>query len=99
MGMRTRFIFIVIALAGTTGVLAQQGFDDSLARSRNTLTKDAMLGLGSFAVVNIATGFIVAGETQGETRYFWRMNGYWNLVNLGVAVMGYLGSERAMRRS
>lgn len=97
--MRIQLIALAIALALTTGVSGQRGFDDSLARSRNMLTRDAVLGLGSFAVVNIATGFIVAGQTQGETRYFWRMNGYWNLVNLGVAAMGYLGSDRALKRS
>lgn len=97
--MRIRFVFTVIALAVTTGALAQQTFEDSLAHNRNVLTRDAMLGLGGFAVVNIASGFIAAEHTQGETRYFWRMNAYWNLVNLGVAAMGYLGAERALSRS
>lgn len=97
--MRVHLFVLTIALGIAQGVRAQQTFEDSLARSRNVLTRDAMLGLGGFAFVNIAAGFIAAGHTQGETRYFWRMNAYWNLVNLGVAAMGYLGSERALSRS
>ena len=55
-----------------------------------------MLTLGGWSVANIATGFILSGQTDGEARYFWRMNGYWNIVNLGLAGMGYLGSIKGL---
>ena len=57
-----------------------------------------MITLGSWAALNIGTGFIIAGQTQGETRYFWQMNAYWNLVNGGLAVMGYIRARKAMSR-
>jgi hypothetical protein len=94
-------IFLVagVALLLYHRSLGQTGFNDSLALSRNTYTRNAMTSLGGFAVANIAAGFIAAGQTRGETRYFWRMNAYWNLVNLGVAAMGYLGAQRALGRT
>jgi hypothetical protein len=97
--MNKILFFAGVALLLSFRSPGQTGFNDSLALSRNTLTKNVMLGLGGFAVANIATGFIAAGQTRGETRNFWRMNAYWNLVNLGVAAMGYLGAQRALGRT
>jgi hypothetical protein len=77
---------------------AQRDFNDSIAYSRNHTTEKAMIVLGSWAALNIASGFIIAGQAQGEAKYFWRMNAYWNLVNGGLAVMGYLGARKAMLR-
>jgi hypothetical protein len=76
--------------------IAQKNFNDSIANSRNRITKTAMITLGSWAAANIATGFIIAGQTQGETKYAWQMNAYWNLVNGGLAVMGYIRARKAM---
>lgn len=79
-------------------VLGQYNFNDSIARSRNRITKTAMITLGSWAVANIATGFIIAGNSQGEAKYAWRMNAYWNFINLGLAGLGYLNAEKAARK-
>lgn len=57
-----------------------------------------MITLGSWAAVNIVSGFIIAGQTQGEAKYAWKMNAYWNLINGGLAVMGYLNARKAMAR-
>ncbi len=57
-----------------------------------------MITLGSWAAVNIASGFIIAGQTQGESKYFWQMNAYWNLINGGLAIMGYINARKAMTR-
>ena len=35
-------------------------------------------------------------STQGETKYVWRMNAYWNFINLGLAGMGYINVRKAM---
>jgi hypothetical protein len=79
-------------------VYSQQTFNDSIANNRNRITQTAMITLGSWAAANIVTGFIAAGQTQGESKYFWKMNAYWNLVNEGIAVMGYLSVRKAMRK-
>jgi len=66
--------------------------DFSEQRSRHQKTLG--LALGSFALANIAVGVVAAGQTSGETRYFYKMNVYWNLVNLGIAGAGLLGSRK-----
>ena len=50
--------------------------------------------LGGYALANIAVGSLAAGNSNGETRYFHRMNVYWNLFNLGIAGAGLLGSRK-----
>ena len=52
------------------------------------------LTLGGYALANIAVGGIAAGKSTGETKYFHRMNVYWNLFNLGIAGVGLLGSRK-----
>ncbi len=83
--------FLVVA-----AVMAQADFNDSLAQSRNRITQGAMITLGSWATANIASGFIIALQTQGEAKYAWRMNAYWNFINLGLAGMGYLNLRKAL---
>ncbi|GAB3769101.1 hypothetical protein GCM10028818_04590 [Spirosoma horti] len=65
-------------------------FSEQRIRHQKTLG----LTLGSFALANIAVGAVAAGQTTGETRYFHKMNVYWNLVNLGIAGAGLLGSRK-----
>ena len=88
----------IIFLSVCSITIAQQNFNDSIAYTRNRTTEKAMIILGSWAAVNIASGFIIAGQTQGEAKYFWKMNAYWNLINGGLAVMGYLGARKAMSK-
>jgi hypothetical protein len=83
----------------TQGVTAQRRFNDSLAMARNQLTEKAMLALGSWAVVNIGSGFVLANQTTGEAKYFWSMNAYWNFINLGLAGLGYINALRARSRT
>jgi hypothetical protein len=88
-------LFLSISVLLSCSLAGQQTFNDSVARYRYQLTENAMVTLGSWAAANIASGFIVAGTTQGEAKYAWRMNGYWNFVNLGLAGMGYLNARKA----
>ena len=67
-----------------------RAFSEQRIRHQKTLG----LTLGSFALANIAVGAIAAGQTSGETAYFYKMNVYWNLVNLGIAGAGLLGSRK-----
>jgi hypothetical protein len=90
---------ILICLAMGRSSVAQQSFNDSIAHSRNQITRSAMITLGSWATANIASGFIVSGNTSGATKYAWRMNGYWNLVNLGLAGLGYFHARKAALKS
>jgi uncharacterized protein DUF6992 len=91
-------IILCTVLAMHNLVFGQYNFNDSISSSRNRITKTAMVTLGSWAVANIASGFIVAGHSRGEAKYAWSMNGYWNFINLGLATMGYLNAVKASRK-
>lgn len=67
-----------------------RNFTEQRIRHQKTLG----LTLGSFAFANIVVGAVAAGQTQGETKYFHRMSVYWNVVNLGIAGVGLLGSRK-----
>lgn len=56
--------------------------------------KTAMLTLGGWAVGNIAIGAALRGSRTGPDRYFHDMNAYWNIVNLGIASIGYFTALR-----
>ena len=80
---------LLILFASHCLAYGQSGFNDSISASRNQLTRQAMVVLGSWSVANIASGFLIAGTTQGQDKYVWRMNAYWNIFNLGIAGLGY----------
>ena len=65
-------------------------FSEQRIRHQKTLG----IALGGYALANIAVGSIAAGTTAGETKYFHRMNVYWNLFNLGIAGAGLVGSRK-----
>jgi hypothetical protein len=96
--MSLRSFLLSVAIFTTLPGHGQQSLD-SIALSRNNLVRHSMLVLGSWAIANIATGFTVAGNVQGEARYAWRMNGYWNFINLGLASIGYLNARRATAKN
>jgi hypothetical protein len=45
-----------------------------------------------WASVNIVLGIAGCVLGRGTTRYFFQMNAFWNLVNLGIGFAGYLGA-------
>ena len=65
-------------------------FSEQRIRHQKTLG----LTLGSYAFANIVVGAVAASQTTGETKYFHRMNVYWNIVNLSIAGVGLLGSRK-----
>lgn len=74
----------------------QKTFNDSLAMSRNHITQKAMITLGSWSALNIASGFIIAGQTRGEAHYAWQMNAYWNFINLGLSAAALLQGRHSV---
>ena len=49
--------------------------------------------LGGFALGNMAIGLPNAIQLSGKEKYFNEMNCYWNVVNLGIAIGGYIGNQ------
>ena len=72
---------------------AQTDVETFFSKSQET-TNTGMMVLGSWAILNIATGAYGMTTQAGSTKYFHQMNLFWNTVNLGIAgyslISGYL---------
>jgi hypothetical protein len=53
-----------------------------------------MYVLGSWALVNIATGSIGWADGSGANRYFHQMNLFWNVVNISIAGFALINNYR-----
>jgi hypothetical protein len=64
-------------------------------KERLQLDKGLMVGLGSWATANLATGAIGWATTpKGHAHYFHQMNFFWNTVNLGLAIPDYFKARK-----
>ncbi|MEK6481440.1 hypothetical protein WJR50_28110 [Catalinimonas sp. 4WD22] len=59
---------------------------------RKQITKIGMLTLGGWAISNIAVNGLLMTKASGSRYYFYQMNTFWNIVNLGLAGFGYYNS-------
>lgn len=58
-----------------------------------------MLTLGSWSVVNmLGSGIAWATSEDAQSKYFHQMNATWNVVNLGLAIPGYLKARKSDER-
>ncbi|MDD2793984.1 MAG: hypothetical protein PHD73_12445 [Sediminibacterium sp.] len=71
---------------------------DSLAADRLNRNKTNLTILAAWAGVNIIQGSISANNAQGRDRYFFNMNSYWNLVNMGIATYGLIRIKKDLAR-
>lgn len=79
------------------GALQAQDINTALLdfnQARIDHQRTAMLTLGGWAVANIATGLSLRGSAEGSTKHFHEMNALWNVVNLGIAGVGYYAVTR-----
>lgn len=60
---------------------------------KDQISKRSMYALGGWGVANFAVSGAMVGFASGEAKYFHQMNIYWNLVNVGLAGVGLLGSK------
>ncbi len=63
---------------------------DSIAADRYNKNKSNMTILAAWAGVNIIQGSISATNATGSGVHFFRMNAYWNIINLGIASWGLI---------
>ena len=71
---------------------------DSIAKRRNQLNKTNMTILAAWAGVNIIQSSISAGNATGTDKPFFKMNAYWNTVNLALAGFGLYSVKKAMTK-
>lgn len=67
---------------------------------RHNIDENLMIGLGSWASVNIiGSGIGYFTAPNDEMKSFHQMNVMWNTVNLGLAIPGYIKARRAQSNS
>lgn len=99
---RMALLLVGLLLSGTSATAQRVDTLPTLRQfTEGRIRHEKTLGfvLGSYALANIAVGGIAAGQTSGETRFFHRMNAYWNVVNLGLAGLGLLGARQRPARA
>ena len=89
----TCFILILIAYTCSSNTAIGQLQDFHIQRTKTD--QKLMLSLGSWASKNIAgSGIGWARSNSEENKYFHQMNVMWNLVNLGLAIPGYIKAKK-----
>lgn len=83
-------LFFLLALRAN----AQQNPLADLNQGRLKVQTTGMWVLTGWSVANLAYGGVAAARTEGSTKYFNRMNMYWNVVNLGIAAPSLISSLR-----
>lgn len=67
--------------------------------NRNLISRNSMVLLGSWGLGNMAAGGIgwALAPKGSEAMYFSQMNLFWNVVNVGIAVPGYLRARKSLK--
>lgn len=108
--MRTFLLFIMLSTGAFSLTAQNQNPFDDFNRERQAIFKQHTLGVGSWALANMAYsgGTLLLGDTRADKMYAHRANVAWNMVNLAIVVPGYIRSlkrepaeadlERSIRR-
>jgi hypothetical protein len=88
-------ILLLLALLGAGFYGWSQNGLPQFNQERLRINQAGFLALGSWSVVNLATGLIGQSAAHGEARYFHRMNALWGGVNLLIALPAYFNARRS----
>ncbi|NBB88747.1 MAG: hypothetical protein GVX96_03030 [Bacteroidetes bacterium] len=97
--MKWIWIYIVFLLPVVHSFGQRSDLEIAFEQNRIQHQKRAMLTLGTWSVINIGSGLILQGKHNGSEKYFHQMNAGWNVVNLGIAAVGYWKASRSNRES
>jgi len=98
--MKNRLILTALALLITVFSFSQEANEDvhpllkEIDARQTQLTRNGMISLNAWAGANLVVGGIGYYQTTGDARYFHQMNVFWNVVNVGIAVPGLIGTYR-----
>jgi len=79
-----RTVLLSLVLLAGYELWGQQSHQDFYLQSQHNINT-GMYVLGSWAILNMATGVYGMSTQQGSSKYFYQMNLFWNTVNLGIA--------------
>ena len=95
--MKKRMSSVIFGLFLSSTILMAQSSNFTLYNQyRNQIEQQLMVGLGSWATSNFVLSGI--GWSQAQTQkelYFHQMNVFWNVVNISLAVPGFLKAHKA----
>ncbi|MFT6055041.1 MAG: hypothetical protein ACJASP_001938, partial [Roseivirga sp.] len=87
--MKKTILLTLFMVFVTFQVMGQNSDLTSFNTERLQVNKIGMIVLGSWAVGNFAVnGFALRNPASAEQAHFYRMNIYWNVVNLALALPG-----------
>ena len=87
--MRKYSILIIFLLICALGVFGQDLGLTQFNAERLQINKVGMLTLGCWAIGNMVVNvLLLTNPSSNEQGYFYRMNIFWNLVNLVLAILG-----------
>ncbi len=89
-----KLLLALVIVATTNGLCGQSNELETFELERINLDKKAMLVLGGWSVVNIATGAVGTNSDNRQHKYFHQMNLIWNASNLLIAGLGYYSATR-----
>lgn len=95
---RSLLVLITLTLALFTFGASGQAISSSWMEYETVRLSMNRFGMGLlmvWAILNIVIGTPGWIFGRGVTRYFFQMNAFWNLVNLGIGLAGYLGAVNA----
>jgi hypothetical protein len=94
--MRTPLLLLAFLLVAFPLQAQHQGQFDAFNQKRQTIFKQHTLGVGSWALANMAYsgGTLLLGDTHGSTMHAHRANVGWNMVNMAIVLPGYLRSQK-----
>lgn len=99
--MKKTLMALVVVVATYAQVAAQTDTAAfySLNMARERISRNSMIALGSWGAANMVVGGIGWGlSAKGSTEmYFHQMNLFWNVVNVGIAIPGYIKARKHMR--
>lgn len=87
--MNKKLLFVLVLFCiFTVDALAQQSLGE-FNQERLQVNKIGMIVLGSWAIGNMGVnGLMLRDPSSNEQGHFYRMNIFWNVVNLGLALPG-----------
>ena len=92
---RKQLLIIACFLLSSLSVIGQSQRTelDSFNQKRTRISRTGMAVLGGWGAANFVGSGTAYFLSNGEARYFHQMNALWNIVNLSLAIPGYLGAQ------
>lgn len=95
-------LFLIIAIVSASISVQAQDMEvfHQYNRELNTHSRNGMIALGSWGAGNIIAGTagMLTTERGSMMFNFHLMNTAWNAVNIGIAIPGYLGARKRLKK-